>query len=191
MSAVTFEIDIPRLFDAEVERVGARLVNNAREGMDRGMKKVASLTRANRRAPWNKPGAFGFRGFQWEATGLAEETLQGYVVGYTYPVDYPTGSKGPRTDRFGRLHDASARKVAPVDHRLGSDTKIVGVLTMTATYAPAESQSSATEEDYSGNRPGLQAVIPGVPITVVGVGDHQSVLARETEDYLIQTMRVA
>lgn len=133
-------LEVGRLFEAEIGRLPERLMNNARSGMDAGMKNIARLAQAERSAPWNKPGVYGKGSRAWRATGYAERSIQGYAVGKSTPADL-----GAEVDDFGRIHDSNWKAVAPIPWEMANDHTVVGVLTMTAAYAPELSSSRGTD----------------------------------------------
>lgn len=149
-------------------------------------------------ATWLSPGVYPntlARGFKWEATGLAARSIQGYAV----DVGRPEGV-GSVLDSFGRVHDSSP-SVAPIPTD-ASDDNIVGVLTMTATYAPPASQSSATEAAWPSNeRLGLQAFeiggsfdahisAQGEPLTVKSLKEFSNIFVMHLEEVLSQALKV-
>lgn len=202
------ELEVDPAFTTMLDRLSSNLRDVALEAMQKGMEEVAERTQSWRdgfassthrgeHSTWLLPGIYpdGEEGarFEWEATGLTSRSIQGYAVGKGEPQDL-----AGVTDSFGRWHTTAAKQVAPVPTDLASDRVIVGVLTMTSSYAPEESQSSATLSDEYAGKVGVQGfemggaydghVKAGQTITVLGLEQHKSILERRLAEELARAL---
>lgn len=200
-----FDIKLDAAFETQVNVLDQRVKDTSRRAMQHAMEVVGELTQAMHRAmsgtdhqgtyaTWLLPGIYPdeheHRRFRWESTGLTEKSIQGYAVGVGKPEDV-----GSVTDSFGRVHDSAAASVAPIPYDLANDTNVVGVLTMTTSYAPADSQSGATEVADGFSRFGVQAfeaggswdhhMRGGEHITVLGLQVNQPALEFYLAGHLI------
>lgn len=185
MDIVNMSVSLGSL-DTIVQRMQTQVQDESRNAMQKGMERVAEMTQKlwatmsgtdHDKAvdSWLSPGVYKKGRFQWEATGLSARSIQGYAVGKGAPHDLPSV-----IDSLGRVHDTDAKRVAPIPMDMASDELIVGVLTMTTTYAPEDSQSSATDT-FQGVKVGLQEherlgsfdghIRPHTPMTILGLAD--------------------
>lgn len=218
MPIATMHMDfkIDKSFVDRVDLLRGRVYSYSLQAMQNGMEEVADLTRKLHNQlssnshdtvvmSWLMPGKYGGgeysigskptgTAFGWETTGLSARSIQGYAVFKGAPADLPA-----IRDSFGRTHTTDARRVAPIPTSIANAQKIVGVLTMTTSYAPEESQSPDTTEMEKYGRIGLQSfeqrgafdnhIVPHTPLTVLGLEVYQKQLADYISGYLGRTLR--